>query len=50
MGAVGGGERHRPVAEQHRVLSRKLRGHYAYYGITGNTDALTRFRHEVERR
>ncbi len=27
---------HRPVAEQHRLLCQKLRGHYAYYGITGN--------------
>jgi RNA-directed DNA polymerase len=35
--------RHRPVAEQHVALSRKLRGHYAYYGITGNADALGRF-------
>ena len=24
--------RHRPVAEQQRVLNRKLQGHYAYYG------------------
>ena len=28
---------------------RKLRGHYAYYGITGNALALRRFRYEVER-
>ena len=28
--------RHQPIAEQHRTLSQKLRGHYAYYGITGN--------------
>jgi RNA-directed DNA polymerase len=41
--------RHRPIAEQHQVLSRKLRGHYAYYGITGNSVALTRFREEVRR-
>jgi group II intron reverse transcriptase/maturase len=39
--------RHRPVREQHRDLSRKLRGHYGYYGITGNSRALGRFRHEV---
>jgi hypothetical protein len=37
-------ERHRPIADQHRTLSQKLRGHFAYYGITGNADALTRFR------
>ena len=42
--------RHCPMDEQHRHLSRKLRGHYAYYGITGNAKALARFRHEAERR
>ena len=41
--------KHAPVAIQHRVLSLLLRGHYGYYGITGNGDALARFRHEVER-
>lgn len=35
--------RHRPVMEQQRVLSAKLRGHYGYYGITGNGRQLTRF-------
>ena len=24
-------------------LNEKLRGHYAYYGVTGNSAALTRF-------
>ncbi len=41
--------RHLPLAEQHRALSRKLQGHYGYYGITGNGQALGRFRHQVER-
>ena len=41
--------RHLPLAEQHSALSRKLQGHYGYYGITGNGQALGRFRHEVER-
>lgn len=41
--------RHQPVAEQHRTISQKLRGHFAYYGITGNSAALSRFRYEVER-
>ena len=41
--------RHLPVAEQQRALSRKLRGHDAYYGITGNARALSRFRHEAKR-
>ncbi len=41
--------RHLPVREQHRVLSHKLRGHCAYYGITGNSIALTEFRMWVHR-
>ncbi len=41
--------RHRPIAEQYQILSQKLRGHYAYYGITGNSIALNRFREEVRR-
>jgi len=39
--------RHRPVREQHRELSRKVRGHYAYYGIQGNMRSLGLFLHEV---
>jgi RNA-directed DNA polymerase len=39
--------RHRPVREQCQTLSRKLSGHFAYFGITGNSEALRRFRHEV---
>lgn len=35
--------RHRPVAEQHAQLVLKLRGHYAYYGITGNGRAIGSF-------
>ena len=41
--------RHLPVALQWRALVRKLRGHYAYYGITGNKQALKSFRYGVER-
>ena len=40
--------RHLPLSEQQQKLNQKLRGHYAYYGITGNSAALTRFRYEVE--
>ncbi len=39
--------RHLPIAEQHKKLNEKLRGHYAYYGVTGNSGSLTRFLHEV---
>jgi group II intron reverse transcriptase/maturase len=41
--------RHLPLVEQHRALGWKLRGHYAYYGITGNQPALSRFRYETRR-
>jgi len=41
--------RHLPVGEQHTQLSRKLRGHYAYYGITTNQRALQAFREQVRR-
>ena len=41
--------RHRPVGEQHQALSRKLRGHYAYYGVTFNYAALAAFRFNVVR-
>jgi hypothetical protein len=41
--------RHLPVREQHRELSRKLRGHYGYYGITGNSYAIGRFAWWVNR-
>lgn len=34
---------HRPIAEQHRTLCQKLRGHFAYYGIKGNSWALSSF-------
>src|SRR5262245_6398226 len=36
--------RHDAMPQQHATLSQKLRGHFAYYGITGNGDALNRFR------
>ena len=39
--------RHRALAEQRQTLSQKLRGHFAYYGITGNAAALNRFRRGV---
>jgi group II intron reverse transcriptase/maturase len=32
--------RHRAIPRQHDKLSRKLLGHYAYYGMTGNYDSL----------
>lgn len=34
---------HEPLEDQHRKLRQKLNGHYAYYGITGNSDRLSAF-------
>jgi len=42
--------RHLSIAAQQKKLNQKLRGHDAYYGVTGNSDALSRFHREVERR
>ncbi len=39
--------RHRPISEQHQTLSQKLRGHFGYYGITGNSRGIYRFRVEA---
>lgn len=41
--------RHDPVVVQRAALAEQLRGHYGYYGITGNADAIARFLHEVQR-
>jgi len=41
--------RHRPVPAQRDELVRKLRGHYAYFGVTGNWRSLERFLHRVRR-
>jgi RNA-directed DNA polymerase len=36
--------RHLPVKRQHKLLSTKLRGHYNYYGVAGNSRNIDRFR------
>ena len=41
--------RHQPLEEQQRALAAKLRGHYSYYGITGNGRCLQNFRYQVNR-
>jgi len=38
-----------PLVSQWEGLRRKLQGHYAYYGITGNWRQLATFAHEAER-
>ncbi len=40
--------RHQSVGDQQRTLRQKLRGHYAYYGVTSNFAALACFYHEVK--
>jgi group II intron reverse transcriptase/maturase len=40
---------HDPLAEQQQALSRKIRGHCAYYGITGNSASLSAYRMWVVR-
>ena len=41
--------RHQPVATQAKQIAAKLRGHDAYYGITGNAHALASLRFAVQR-
>lgn len=41
--------RHLPVAIQQQSLAQKLKGHYGYFGITGNAAALGGFFYEVKR-
>ena len=38
---------HDPLREQVEKLGLKLKGHFGYFGITGNGDALRRYRWEV---
>ena len=40
---------HRPLKEQHASLSRRIRGHYNYFGINGNIRALQCLLHRAER-
>ena len=36
--------RHEPIEEQHRALSRRIQGHFNYFGVNGNLDALRKLR------
>ena len=40
---------HRPFREQHSHLSQVIRGHCAYYGITGNGRRIRWFHHQLVR-
>ncbi len=39
--------RHKPLAWQWKKLSVKLNGHYAYFGIRGNSRSLAKFRYQT---
>ena len=41
--------RHDPIGAQHHTLVQQLRGHFGYFGIIGNFEALRRFRFWVIR-
>jgi RNA-directed DNA polymerase len=41
--------RHLPIKVQHKMLTKKLKGHDGYYGITGNCRAIAAPRHWVKR-
>lgn len=40
---------HTPIREQWKTIKAKLQGHYGYYGITGNGDALEQYETSVKR-
>jgi RNA-directed DNA polymerase len=42
--------RHEPIASQGKWLGAVLRGHYAYYGVPTNIEALDVFRREITQR
>src|SRR5262245_34289520 len=43
------GHRHDDVRKQQQTLGQKLRGHFGYFGITGNFKAIARFFRETTR-
>ena len=41
--------RHWPIRDQHQRLCRMLKGHYTYFGITGDFKRLVQLHHQVRR-
>lgn len=41
--------RHKPVKEQHAALTRRIRGHFNYFGVNGNLKSLSRLEAQVRR-
>jgi len=43
------GHRHQTLKDQHDALSRRLRGHFQYFGVNGNARSLAEVHHHTER-
>jgi len=41
--------RHDPLEHQHQALSRKMKGHYGFYGVTFNIRSLKMYENQVKR-
>ena len=41
--------RHEPIAVQHAALVRRIRGHFQYFGVNGNTESLAKVAYHAER-
>ena len=41
--------RHEPVATQHRALTRRIQGHFNYFGVNDNTSCLSTLQHQAKR-
>jgi hypothetical protein len=41
--------RHLPLKDQHAALSRRLRGHYQYFGVNGNSHSIRKIRCQTQR-
>ena len=41
--------RHLPLKDQHAALSRRLRGHYRYFGVNGNMPSLQQVQYQATR-
>jgi hypothetical protein len=41
--------RHLSLKDQHAALSRRLRGHYQYFGVNGNTRSIRKVRYQAQR-
>ena len=40
---------HLPIPEQHAALTRRIQGHFNYFGVNGNPKSLATLKHKVER-